>query len=72
MAPIATNTPRAQILVSNTNSKKKNQGSLEKWPIPGMGQEIKELPEIKEALGGGNLTDWWQYIKRDKKMQASN
>lgn len=37
-----------------------------------MGQEIKELPEIKEALGKKNLTDWWQYIKRDKKMQASN
>ena len=47
---------------------------MEIQPILGMGQEIKELPEInmKKTLPEKNMTDWWQYIKRDKKMQESN
>ena len=53
--PVATSTPSTQTLVSNTN--RRNEGSLEKWLILGMGQEICKmnldhlvLPESKEVL----------------------
>lgn len=55
--PEAVSTLSAQILVSNAISSKRSQGSLEKWPVLGLGQEIYKMnleylvmPDPKEAF----------------------
>lgn len=46
--PTAASTPRAQTLVSDTILSKRNQDSLKKWRIPGLGQETHKI------------SLWWQ------------
>lgn len=41
--PEAVSTLGAQILVSNATSSERSQGSLEKWPVLGPGQEIYKM-----------------------------
>lgn len=60
---VATNTPSAQILASNTVLQQKYQGSMEKWLILGLRRYVCEMslehlgaPENKEVLKTTTVT----------------